>query len=81
MYAGALKESLPTLPDGRRIEVPVGFLALLSEPLSPPPPCSFAKRAYNIVHWFESQRGGHFAALEIPQRLLSDIRAFGCIVR
>jgi epoxide hydrolase len=28
------------------------------------------------VHWTEFDRGGHFAALEQPDLLIADIRAF-----
>jgi len=31
---------------------------------------------YNIVRWTEMPRGGHFAALEQPQLLVDDVRAF-----
>ena len=30
----------------------------------------------NIVHWTEHERGGHYAALEVPDLLVGDIRAF-----
>ena len=30
----------------------------------------------NIVHWSEFPRGGHFAALEVPETLIADLRAF-----
>ena len=30
----------------------------------------------NIVHWSRFDRGGHFAALEVPDVLVADIRAF-----
>ena len=30
----------------------------------------------NIVHWSEFPRGGHFAALEVPEDLIADVRAF-----
>ena len=36
----------------------------------------FAQRESNIVHWSEFDRGGHFAAMEVPDLLVSDIRAF-----
>lgn len=36
----------------------------------------FAERTNNIVHWTEFDRGGHFAALEQPDLLVADIRAF-----
>jgi pimeloyl-ACP methyl ester carboxylesterase len=36
----------------------------------------FADEANTIVHWSEFDRGGHFAALEAPDLLVEDIRAF-----
>jgi pimeloyl-ACP methyl ester carboxylesterase len=30
----------------------------------------------NVVRWTEFAEGGHFAALERPQELVEDIRAF-----
>jgi hypothetical protein len=35
-----------------------------------------AEYYYNVTHWSEMQQGGHFAALEEPQALVSDIRVF-----
>jgi pimeloyl-ACP methyl ester carboxylesterase len=36
----------------------------------------YAERGNNIVHWSEYDRGGHFAALEAPDLLVDDVRAF-----
>ncbi|MEV0293689.1 epoxide hydrolase family protein [Nocardia sp. NPDC050710] len=36
----------------------------------------FAERAHHITHWSEFYSGGHFPALEVPDLLLGDIRAF-----
>jgi pimeloyl-ACP methyl ester carboxylesterase len=36
----------------------------------------FAERTDTIVHWSEFDRGGHFAALEAPDLLTQDVRAF-----
>jgi pimeloyl-ACP methyl ester carboxylesterase len=36
----------------------------------------FAERTDNIVHWSEFDRGGHFAAMEEPELLVGDVRAF-----
>jgi pimeloyl-ACP methyl ester carboxylesterase len=30
----------------------------------------------NITRWTEMERGGHFAAMEQPEALVADIRAF-----
>jgi epoxide hydrolase len=35
-----------------------------------------AERDHNVVHWSEFDRGGHFAALEAPDLLVGDVRAF-----
>ncbi|ODU05958.1 MAG: epoxide hydrolase [Pseudonocardia sp. SCN 72-86] len=35
-----------------------------------------AERTNTIVHWSEFDRGGHFAAMEEPDLLVSDVRAF-----
>ena len=34
------------------------------------------EREHNLVHWSEFDRGGHFAAMEAPDLLVGDIRAF-----
>jgi microsomal epoxide hydrolase len=39
-------------------------------------PRAWAEARYNIVRWTEMPRGGHFAALEEPELLVDDIRAF-----
>jgi pimeloyl-ACP methyl ester carboxylesterase len=41
-----------------------------------PPPHEWANRFYNVQRWTEMPRGGHFAALEEPECLAEDIRAF-----
>jgi pimeloyl-ACP methyl ester carboxylesterase len=35
-----------------------------------------AEREHNVVHWSEFDRGGHFAAMEAPEFLVGDVRAF-----
>jgi pimeloyl-ACP methyl ester carboxylesterase len=35
-----------------------------------------AERDHNVVRWTEFRRGGHFAALEAPELLVGDVRAF-----
>ncbi len=35
-----------------------------------------AERTENIVRWTEFERGGHFAAMEEPELLVGDVRAF-----
>ena len=45
------------------------------------PPRSWAEAAFNIVRWTEMPRGGHFAAMEEPELLVDDVRAFFRLVR
>jgi pimeloyl-ACP methyl ester carboxylesterase len=40
------------------------------------PPRSWYERLYNIARWSVFDRGGHFAAAEVPDRLASDIAEF-----
>jgi epoxide hydrolase len=36
----------------------------------------YGEQLYQITQWSEFDRGGHFAALEVPQLLIGDVRAF-----
>jgi epoxide hydrolase len=36
----------------------------------------FAERSNNIVHWSQFDRGGHFAASDVPDLLVEDLRTF-----
>ena len=36
----------------------------------------FAEQQYHVVRWTELDRGGHFAAMEAPDLLVDDVRAF-----
>lgn len=60
-------------PDAR-ITVPTGYISFPREILRPPR--SIAERVFNIQRWTLAGRGGHFAALEEPEVLATDIRAF-----
>jgi pimeloyl-ACP methyl ester carboxylesterase len=56
------------------IQVPCGVARLPKE--APMPPREWVERTYNLQHWAELPRGGHFAAMEEPELLAQDIRAF-----
>ena len=62
--------------EGKRVEVPTGCAVFPAEILSWPPK-SYVERIYNVKCWTEMFRGGHFVAMEEPQALIEDIRAFG----
>ena len=76
IYYGRREEGGRVLsPEGRRVEVPTGC-ALFPKELLSWPPRSYVERVYNVTHWTEMPRGGHFAAMEEPGLLVEDIRAF-----
>ena len=62
------------VPAGKRVEVPTGYAAFPKEILRPPR--SVAEQMYNITHWREFAKGGHFAALEQPAALAQQIAEF-----
>jgi microsomal epoxide hydrolase len=54
--------------------VPASF-AMFPKDISHPPR-EWAARFFNVERWTEMPRGGHFAAMEEPELLVDDIRAF-----
>lgn len=75
-YRAMIEEGGIGLPEGRRVEKPVGFANFPGEKIYTAPPRSWADRAYNIVHWTEMASGGHFAAMERPAAFADDVRQF-----
>jgi len=63
------------LAPGERIEVPAG-IAMFPGEAELVVPREFAERCYRIARWTDMPRGGHFPALEEPELLAADIRAF-----
>ncbi len=59
---------------GERISVPTAVAAFPGEIIRPPR--EWAARVCNLQRWTPMAAGGHFAALEEPQALVEDIRAF-----
>jgi len=45
------------------------------------PPRSYVNRIFNVKRWTNMSKGGHFAALEQPDLLVADIRAFARTLR
>ena len=39
-------------------------------------PRSWVERRYNVTHWADMPRGGHFAAMEQPELFVDDLRTF-----
>jgi microsomal epoxide hydrolase len=61
-------------PPFDRVDVPVGVAVFPREILRAPR--AWADASYNIQQWNRFDRGGHFAALEEPDLLIEDVRAF-----
>ena len=81
IYYGRREEGGRTLSkDGKRVEVPTACALFPKEMLSWPPR-SYVDRLYNVAQWTEMPRGGHFAAMEAPDLLISDIRKFARSLR
>jgi pimeloyl-ACP methyl ester carboxylesterase len=63
------------IPEGTRIETPTAYAEFPKEILRPPR--SVAEGAYaNIQRWTVMEKGGHFAALEQPEALAREVKAF-----
>jgi len=63
------------IPAGSTVDVPTGYCAFPHEIIRPPR--SIAQRTYtNITRWTVMQQGGHFAAMEQPDALAAEVRAF-----
>ncbi|MBK1658771.1 epoxide hydrolase family protein [Paracraurococcus ruber] len=63
------------IPDGKTVDVPMGYCQFPREILKPPR--SLAARSYtDIRRWTVMQKGGHFAALEQPEALAAEVQAF-----
>jgi microsomal epoxide hydrolase len=63
------------IPEGATVDVPTGYSEFPREMLRPPR--SLAARTYtDIRRWSVMPRGGHFAALEQPDALAAEVRAF-----
>ena len=70
LYREAVRDPLPE----RFVTVPTGVLHLAREVVIAPR--AWAERQYNIVQWTRHDRGGHYAAIEVPDLFVEDVRSF-----
>jgi pimeloyl-ACP methyl ester carboxylesterase len=75
LYRGVTQQPNRGLPEGQRVETPTGFAAFPAD-LAQPPPREWIERCFNLRRHTAMPRGGHFAALEEPELLVDDVRAF-----
>lgn len=73
LYWGAVAADDMRLKPGERVRVPTTFL-LPERDLIPPPPLGWLDRGYNVVRQQTLAGGGHFTAMDSPDRLVDDIR-------
>jgi pimeloyl-ACP methyl ester carboxylesterase len=67
------------VPDGESVTVPTAYAEYPKEILTPPQ--TLAESLYgNIRRWTRMPGGGHFPALEYPDDLAADIRAFSSMI-
>jgi len=76
-YRGSADEARAAAaqPPGK-IQVPTGFAAFPKEMTALEPPRSLLERDYNLTHYTSMPRGGHFACMEQPALMVTDIREF-----
>ena len=68
------QKGLWTMEKDQKVPAPAG-MAMFPQEISKPPK-EWAERSYDVGRWTEMLRGGHFAALEEPQLLAEEVRAF-----
>jgi len=74
-YAAAWAGETRQLKPGQRVETPTAF-AFFYDPLHPTPPRSLVEKGYAVSRWTEMPRGGHFAALEVPDLWVEEVRTW-----
>lgn len=68
------------IPEGGAVKVPTGYVQFPKEIIRPPR--SIAARTYtDIRRWTVEKKGGHFAALEQPEVLAREVKAFFSTLR
>ncbi|MEX2256811.1 MAG: epoxide hydrolase family protein [Acidimicrobiia bacterium] len=66
-------------PAPGRIDVPTGIASYPKEVIRFPRP--WVEQRFNVTHWADMPRGGHFAAMEQPELFVDDVREFFRTVR
>ncbi|MFE9952924.1 epoxide hydrolase family protein [Streptomyces sp. NPDC005531] len=74
-YGAARNHRSLKLPDATPFSTPTG-LFLCPYDIRLPPPDAWIRRIHNMVHRTDAKSGGHFAAMEIPDEFVTDVREF-----
>jgi pimeloyl-ACP methyl ester carboxylesterase len=81
IYYGRREEGGRFFPkDFKKIKVPTA-IAIFPAEMSPWPPKSYLDRMFNVKQLTVMSKGGHFAALEQPDLLMTDIIKFARLLR
>ena len=62
------------------VTIPAGF-AVYPKEIVPPVRSWADERYHDIVHWQEFDKGGHFAAFEVPETFVADLREWARLIR
>ena len=68
------QKNLWVMEKDQKVPAPAG-MAMFPQEISKPP-SEWGERSYHVQRWTEMSKGGHFAALEEPQLLAEEVRAF-----
>jgi pimeloyl-ACP methyl ester carboxylesterase len=80
-YTGSEEEHVKQMPKGTRVSVPTGFASYSGDSRSPTPPRSIVEKGYNLQYWADVPHGGHFAAMEVPELYVQDMRNWARTVK
>ncbi len=76
-YRGMMEEGGTNMAPGTRVEVPTGMAKFPQEAQAYCiGPRGYMEKGFNIVHWSEPERGGHFAAWETGRLFADDVMNF-----
>jgi microsomal epoxide hydrolase len=74
LYREARLAGRPRVGGPERPPVPMGFARFPADGFQFPR--AWVEQAYDVRHWTDMPRGGHFAAMEEPALFVDDVRTF-----
>ena len=78
LYYETRQSGTASVPEGF-VGVPTGIAQFPGEVTKFPR--RWIERRYNVTHWREQPRGGHFSAMEVPDVYVDEVRTFFRTVR
>jgi microsomal epoxide hydrolase len=74
IYAETSRAGFGASLPATRVPVPMGYTKFPGDAFKPPR--RWVERLYDVHRWSEVDEGGHFPALEVPELLAAEVRAF-----